>query len=118
MEWQTTTVTAEVEVGMMTGTGTSDPLDVSLFTLRLQSVCVYAGEAYCLPTSLLPDDDRREPRYDDRRGGGYERGYDRGGHDYRSGGGDYRGGAGDYRGGGGSGGGYRDERSYDPRSRY
>jgi hypothetical protein len=82
------------------------------------AACVYACEAYCLSSSPLADDDRREPRYDDRRGGGYERGYDRGGHDYRSGGGDYRGGAGDYRGGGGSGGGYRDERSYDPRSRY
>jgi hypothetical protein len=42
VEWQTTTVTAEVEVGMMTGTGTSDPLDVSLFTLRLQSVRMHA----------------------------------------------------------------------------
>jgi hypothetical protein len=27
---------------MMTGTGTSDPLDVSLFTLRLQPVCMHA----------------------------------------------------------------------------
>lgn len=66
---------------------------------------------------MTVDDDRREPRYDDRRGGGYERGYDRGGYggsDYRSGGG----GGGDYRGGGSASGGYRDERSYDPRSRY